>query len=459
MSVPTPQGHAKSQGKFPSDVSVFLTAAKAAPDSPETYQFLASLLAGFDGMSLEAKETALVGLEDAAKSAPKSAHLNRVLQALSTHDEMEARGVTGQAGALPTRLQGFSLPVGKTPNFLPTLTFSDLSIPKIVKNQDSGGDTLIITDAFNRQTLKGREKMVTVTEPSVEVVRDILAMPSFGRIKNVLGVGGGASLDVARAVAVKASLTLITSLLSTNCIANNRSVLDSVAKAFSYQSATPRKLIVSIADMMSQDPKIRKHWTQSGLGDFFGGINAFFERQENIGGALTRVAVLAQEPTLETALEWVLRSFPGYDDADALKRITEILYASGAHDVVYGTNADRIGGEHLFYKSVMELYPQLRNSGPTHGQLVAMATLVGAKRFSKKTGDDSLYRDLRAAFVRLGLPVTYAAIGALGLRREQMHASFLRMTKADFKSSGLGDYIREHGLEIVDEVFDGATPR
>jgi hypothetical protein len=89
MPFPTARGPPRTQAEIPSDVSAFLSSAKAAPDSDETRGFLASLPARFDGMSREQRGSVLAGLEDAAKSAPKAVHLRKALQTLIVRDEVE----------------------------------------------------------------------------------------------------------------------------------------------------------------------------------------------------------------------------------------------------------------------------------------------------------------------------------------------------------------------------------
>jgi hypothetical protein len=89
MPFPTARGPPRAQAEIPSEVSAFLTSAKAAPDSKETQDFLADLPARFDGMSHEERGAVLAGLEEVAKSAPKAVPLRKALQALIVRDEVE----------------------------------------------------------------------------------------------------------------------------------------------------------------------------------------------------------------------------------------------------------------------------------------------------------------------------------------------------------------------------------
>ncbi|OGR56768.1 MAG: hypothetical protein A2X36_04205 [Elusimicrobia bacterium GWA2_69_24] len=89
MPFPAARGPPRSQAELPPELAAFFAGAKAAPESPETRDFLVSLPARFDGMSAPERGAVLAGLEDAAKSAPKAKLLRRTLQALIVRDEVE----------------------------------------------------------------------------------------------------------------------------------------------------------------------------------------------------------------------------------------------------------------------------------------------------------------------------------------------------------------------------------
>ncbi|MEK7233042.1 MAG: iron-containing alcohol dehydrogenase [Elusimicrobiota bacterium] len=371
-------------------------------------------------------------------AAPGSQSLGSSLRRISA--------VTGSAGEIQTGIPGFTLPVDRKPDFRPELIFSNDSVDKIA-GELADDSTLVLADAHNFPRLEWIGKVIRVTDASVETVRRITTGVQEEGVRRVIGIGGCTVLDVARAVAVRATLFLMPTILSTCCISNNRSVLDSGLKSFSYASATSVRTIISLKDLLGMDAAARRHWTQSGMGDYFASISAA------VTGKTSLETAVAQDPAVFAALDWVFESFRGYNDETSIRAIAEFQHNSGLSDIEQMTNLTRIDDEHAFYKALIELYPEIRSNGPSHGQIVSIGTLLAVKIFSKRSKDDGLYRRLHAAYDKLGLPVSYEGLTKIDLDKKKILSALQLMERGSVKSHEFGFYFSRHGYGILDEIF------
>lgn len=342
------------------------------------------------------------------------------------------------------------LPVGAEPDFIPELILSDSSLGDIAGDL-AGPDTLFVTDQYNYARLKDLGPTVEVQATTAEQVHQILDLPEFPSYRWVVGVGGCAALDVAKAVAVHKHLKVIPTLLSTNCITKNRSVIGTGLDAVSYRTATPEEVIVPVEELARQDEPTRTHWSQSGWGDFFAKVSAMIDQEWEKDGLASLDRMQEIDPTIVAGLEWVNHNFHGYD-RDSLAHLAEVVHDAGVRVVEVGRNDISIGGEHKFYKAMMELYPHLRHL-PSHGQVVAIGTLVAARAYSEEQQMPELYDTVRAAFEKLEIPTSYEELEKVGITREVLERCLDRIGQPPVKSTFLGSYFQSHGFELLDDVF------
>lgn len=354
----------------------------------------------------------------------------------------------------------FGLAVGRRPDFVPRLQICDGGTRDVALQYESP-QTLFVTDEHNLPALADLRHVVCVQNGSPEQVHAILETPGFADFERVVGVGGCLALDVAKAVAVGLSgsaLVAIPTILSTNCITKNRSVIGEGLQAQSYRTTAPQEVDVPMGELMAQDDGVRGHWAQSGWGDFFAKISAMLDQFSERGEPATHQGLRDLDPTVMDGLDWVKEHFDGHS-RDSMGRLAANIHDAGLRVIAADRNDTSVGGEHKFYKAMMDLYPHLRHQ-PAHGQVVAVGTLITVAAYaSEHKASAALYADVRNAFERLGLPVSWTQLEELGIGRPELEASLTRITRADVPRSCLGDYFRTHDFRLLDKVFgDEAAP-
>ncbi|HEY4002326.1 MAG TPA: iron-containing alcohol dehydrogenase [Candidatus Xenobia bacterium] len=355
-------------------------------------------------------------------------------------------------GWIQTQVPGIKLKVGPISSLTPELVLSHKTLPEIVAGQ-AGPDTLIVTDQFNYPALKDLGgACVKVHAGTPEQVAEVRHLPNFDSYSKILGVGGCLALDIAKAAAVDGQhLKVIPTVLSTNCITKNRSVIGDGLDAFSYRTGTPEQVIVPLDDIAAQPELTRSFWSQSGFGDFLSKISAMVEQLDAKGRPATPNEMRRVDPEVVDGLQWINESFTGYH-APELAHLAELAHDAGVKVLSSPNNDISIGGEHKFYKAMMDLDPKLRY-GPTHGQVVAIGTLVTVAAYAENTGDDHLYGEVRGAFDKLGIPTSWGQLEALGVNRNVMEKTLDRLAQPDIKKSYLGEYFKTHDMSILDRVF------
>lgn len=341
---------------------------------------------------------------------------------------------------------------GKKPDFFPELIVSNQSLLDSIQKLYTA-DSVIIADDFNMPRLQSFPNVIHVKTNSIDEVVKVLKDPLFIRAKKVIGVGGSGSNDVAKSVAVeKEQLISVITILSTNCISTNRSVIGEGLDAISYRAATPVQTIVCLADISQQDDETKVFWTQSGLGDYLSAISAAID-QGYSNNCLDKDILYTYLPEAFANLDWIATSFVDYD-SESLRKIAQILHESSLFDIINNTNLNRIGGEHAFYRLVIEQNPHLRFKNASHGHIVALGTLINAKIATKVTGDESIYKKLLTAFLKIKMPFTSEKLSKLGMTKEVITRAVKELNKGSTRSSLMIDYFKQNSVAIIDDLFD-----
>lgn len=321
--------------------------------------------------------------------------------------------------------------------------------------------SLIVTDNFNYQLLKHdfpQSALFAIEINSPDEVARIYSDARFQTAKLIIGVGGGAALDTAKALGVhQKRLIVMPTILSTNCISTNRSVLGKGKNATSYRSSSPEKTIVSIADLLAQNPQSLALWSSAGFGDHLAGVSSAIDHVylENAaaGANLSIIQARTVHPEAFNDLDWINQSFTGFNQS-SLVRLAESLHRDAKDDLDSGSSAHRVGGEHHFYRAMLELFPKTRLQGLPHGHVVAIGTMITAKIFEVISGDPTIFNHTKEALSKLGIPIKYSEMGS-SLTREQIIQSLkLVSTGTIGKASLISKYFEEKPIEpLIDLIF------
>jgi len=340
----------------------------------------------------------------------------------------------------------------------PELLFIEEAAVEHILGRFDQNNTLIVSSPFYQEafskTLRNAH-LVVIDYPSIENVEKIMKAPYFSKLDTVVGIGGGVSTDIAKAVGVKKRLYVYPTILSTNCLSNNRSVLGSGVGSFSYPSGNPKETVVSLHELMSQTPETRQYWTQAGYGDFVAELSASIERELLANGSVDDIEkVIQQDPEVWQSIQWVAQLNPAeIYQRPFMQRFAEILHSTSTKVLAAGGNAQRIGSEHDLYKALLTIDPTLRIKGAPHGTITGLGTLLVTKVFMNKSSSDIFYTTLRKSFENMKIPLSYEGLELISLSRSKM-ISALELLKADPDSDRyLRHYLDENGYTLLDEVF------
>ncbi len=340
----------------------------------------------------------------------------------------------------------------------PQLIFIEEAAVEHILTRFDQSNTLIVSSPFYQEAFSKKLKnahLVVIDFPSIENVEKIMKAPYFPSLDTVVGIGGGVSTDIAKAVGVKKQLYVYPTILSTNCLSNNRSVLGSGVGSFSYPSGNPKETVVSFFDLMSQSPEVRQYWTQAGYGDFVAELSAAIERELIQNGTANEAEkITQQDPEVWQTIQWVAQLNPAeIYQRPFMQRFAEILHSTSSKVLAAGGNAQRIGSEHDLYKALLTIDPTLRTKGAPHGTITGLGTLLVTKVFKNKTQNQIFYSTLRKSFENMKIPLSYEGLDKISLSRNKMIAA-LDLLKADPDSDRyLRQYLDENGYTLLDEVF------
>lgn len=341
---------------------------------------------------------------------------------------------------------------------VPQLIFIEEAAVDNIQARFDTPNTLVVCSPFYKEALFKKLKkaqVIVAGYPSIENVEKILRAPFYSGIEIVVGIGGGVSTDIAKAVGVKKKLYVYPTILSTNCLSNNRSVLGSGVGSFSYPSGNPKETIVSLHELMSQAPEVRKYWTQAGYGDFVAELSAAIEKElcKN-GRSLQAEDIIAHDPDVWKTIQWVAQLDPvEIFERPFMIRFAEILHSTSIKVLAAGGNAQRIGSEHDLYKALHTVDPELRKTGAPHGTITGLGTLLVSKVFEKRSANSIFYPTLRKSFENMKIPLNYLSLDKIALSKSKLIQA-LELLRADPDSDRyLKQYLDENGYALLDEVF------
>jgi glycerol dehydrogenase-like iron-containing ADH family enzyme len=310
-------------------------------------------------------------------------------------------------------------------------------------------DTLIVTDAYNYPALNTIAPTVSVDDQEIEYIEKIEREHSY---KNVIGVGGCTALDAARACAIGKNLIVVPTILSNSCISVNRSVIKRGGVYKSEETTSPRETIISMPVIADNHVDQVKNWSASGLGDLFSSISASIEveyvARDRSLAKITAESVAKNIPACMQALEWVLNDFVQFD-RPSLKLLARYLHEASLDIIRNGHTRLAAASEHWLYYRMQERqhYPKMI---ATHGRLISMGNLITLRIFAEATSDFSLYEKMRTVYTKIGLPLTYADLLAIGVEKQHIIAGLEDIAQRDCLYN---DYFSKKDHSILDRIF------
>lgn len=243
-------------------------------------------------------------------------------------------------------------------------------------------------------------KMVQVAGPTLEAAADLLSAAQEHSFDAVVGIGGGATLDVTKYAATRAALPMIAvaTNLAHDGICSPVSSLIHDGRKGSYGVAMPLAAVVDL-DFVRGAPE---RMVRSGIGDAVSNLSAIADWRlagKHHGEVVDGLAVAFAR----TAGEAVLNSSGSLVDDEFLTTLAEALVLSGMAMSVAGTSRPCSGACHEMLHAVEDLYPGVSN----HGELAG----IGALFATYLRGDESRRTSMSACLHRYGLPRTPLDIG------------------------------------------------
>ncbi|WNS46120.1 glycerol dehydrogenase [Paenibacillus sp. MMS20-IR301] len=256
-------------------------------------------------------------------------------------------------------------------------------------------------------------------ECSLIQVQQITAELDRSRVEVIVGVGGGKTLDTAKAVSYFASLPvlLVPTVASTDAPCSALSVLYSESGEFDRYLQLRRSPDVVVADT-AIIAKAPVRLLAAGMGD---ALSTYYEARAcsksaavtSAGGTSTLAALALARTCLETLFtdgRQALKDASAGQATAAVEHIVEAnIYLSGI-----GFESGGLAAAHAIHNG-LTLLPECRAA--LHGEKVAFATLVQLMLEGEAEEEISKVAD----FCRMaGLPVTLAELGLAGVEQERL---------------------------------------
>jgi glycerol dehydrogenase-like iron-containing ADH family enzyme len=328
---------------------------------------------------------------------------------------------------------------------LTKLIISNQNLVSLVENYFTK-DSIIITDSYNYPTVKKIGQTFLVSSCQNYEVENLKSNYVFSKI---LAVGGCTVLDVARACATDCELIVFPTILSTTCISSDRSKLIFETGSKLVKTIYPKVTVISLPVLLDTPEEDLIRWTQSGFGDLFANISASID-VEYKNNKLSLQKVRDNVPEAFEALEWVIKNFEGYNE-ECFRLLAHYLHNSSIDVVKKDSTEFSSGSEHILYHKIFD--KQIIDNAPTatHGQIVGIGALITAKIFSKYTGNDMIYQDLKLAYKKLKLPTDYAEMNIIGISKDYLIETLMQIPN---EGSILGNYFSTEDFGILDSIFE-----
>jgi glycerol-1-phosphate dehydrogenase [NAD(P)+] len=216
-----------------------------------------------------------------------------------------------------------------------------------------------------------------------------------------VAVGGGRVIDTVKLAAARSGINLVTcptSIAHDGMSSPVASLTTKLGERRSFAASMPAGIVVDIDIVASAPTRTLK----AGLGDLVSNLTAIMDWHLADAGGTDKFDAFAAMIAENAALS--LLDIASAEVPEFHERLAKGLLLSGLAMAVAGTSRPCSGAEHLISHSI----DTARRSSLTslHGEQVALGTLVAAAAH-----ESALLDELRALFLRTGLPIRPADIG------------------------------------------------
>jgi glycerol-1-phosphate dehydrogenase [NAD(P)+] len=246
----------------------------------------------------------------------------------------------------------------------------------------------------------GNADIFTVEGPTIAQATELAGRLRARFYDALVGIGGGATLDVAKHAASQTGLPLVAvaTNLAHDGIASPVSSLRDGGRKASYGVQIPIAVVVDLDYVRRSPAEMRR----GGIGDVVSNLTAIDdwrlaerERGEAVDGLAVTLA--------RTAAQAILHRDDGIEDDAFLVALAEGLVLSGLAMAMAGSSRPCSGGDHEIVHAIDDLFPDTAR----HGELAGVGALFSAHL----RGDAALAAGIDACLRRHGLPRTPADLG------------------------------------------------
>lgn len=243
--------------------------------------------------------------------------------------------------------------------------------------------------------------VVTVRDATVTTANHVVDTLKDEKVEVVLGVGGGKPIDVAKYVASKLGIPMISVPLapSHDGIASPFASLKGTDKPYSVYTKVPYVIIADTV-VLSKAPK---RLILSGMGDLLGKLVsvkdwrlAHMLRGEYYGEYAAQLALMSAKHVIRFH-ELIASGSP-----EGVRLLAEALISSGVSMCIAGSSRPASGSEHLFAHALELIAP----GAALHGEAVAIGTVLMLYIYG-----DKRWRLVKKIMEKVGLPSTVYDLG------------------------------------------------
>lgn len=244
--------------------------------------------------------------------------------------------------------------------------------------------------------------VMVIEVPSLDTASEVLARNSDAQL--VIGLGGGKPIDVAKYVAYKSGVPIVSVPTSAahDGIASPFASLKGAMKPYSMVTLPPKMVIADIDVIAGSPPRL----IRSGIGDLIAKLTAVEdwrlsnqEKNEYFGEYAAHLALLSAKVAMENS------ESIGVLSKEGIRTLVEALISAGVAAGIAGSSRPCSGSEHLISHAIDLLEP----GRGLHGEKVGVATTLSAALH----GMD--WRRVRDVLERAGAPTGF---GQLGISRD-----------------------------------------